>query len=81
MIAFNTNEKVYLEDDTGCLARMCKVSFEIFGTNHCSFYHIIENRKPSLYDWKLFKSKVQEYYNFDLDDELFNSTNMVNKNE
>lgn len=64
---YSTFDKIYVENFQGtCLARFCKASLEIFGKHYCCFYHIIPNRQPTNYDWELFKSKVKEFINKDI---------------
>ena len=74
--AKSTNEKVYIENEIQCLARMCRSSiefFDIYGKSepfeHASFYHI-EGRKPTIEHWELFKEKVKEKFDFNLTDKF-----------
>lgn len=68
----STKEKVYVENEVQCLARMCKRSLEIFGNTENAFenkfYYVIPNGKPTKKEWDLFKAKVKECYNYNLSD-------------
>jgi len=71
-----TPEKVYVENQHQCLARMCSRSmetFDVYGESE-PFEHtsviIIKSKKPTLKDWETFKIKVKEYFGFDLKDEF-----------
>lgn len=71
-----TNEKVYIENEYQCLARMCKTSsetFDIYGFSepfeHASF-DLIKNGKPTLKDWNIFKKKVKDKFDFCLEDDF-----------
>jgi len=71
--AYNTNEKVYVQnDETGeCIARLCKISMEVFGKEHCYYYKI--TNPTTKRHWYLFKEKVKKYYNFNLNDKYYNN--------
>jgi len=72
------NDKVYVENEFQCLARMCRYSMEVFGDTENEFenkfYYCIKNHNPTIKDWELFKSKVKDVYGYIVDDDYIPET-------